>query len=177
MESWQPESNPNKDFVEAIEGGKIVRVSERYAKIEGLPILRKPRLEQKNRAQNEPPEKISFDDLRKPLRPNQVTSELIDNFHWHILKKRRQLGLTRKKLAEKINESENTLKLIENGVIPNKDFIIINKIQSSLLINLRKDKKDFTQSPRSLLKEEEQEPKTEISGEEIELIEDEEEYN
>ena len=35
-----PESNENT-FVEAIEEGKIVQVSESYAKREGLPILRK----------------------------------------------------------------------------------------------------------------------------------------
>ena len=185
MEPWHSEYlKSDRDLVEAIEEGKIVRVTERYARLEGLPVLRKTKIElQTPKIQtlikNKQEQTLSLDDLRKPLKPNQVTSELIDNFHWEISKRRRQLYLTRKQLADKINEPENNLKLIENGVIPANDFKIINKIQNMLQINLRKDQKDFAQSPRSLLKEStekvgelEEKPFKEIIGEEIEILED-----
>lgn len=184
MEIWQSESN--KEMVEAIEEGRIVRVSRNYAEKEGLLILKKTEMEtdekQKTQRKKES-ETLYFDALRKPLRPNQVTTELIDNFHWHIQKKRREMGLTRKQLAKRINEPEANLKIIENGVIPSNDFIIINKLQDALKTNLRKDKIDFSESPRSLLDKEKAEPKKEtlskiqpeLIGEEIELIEDESE--
>ena len=129
----------------------------------------------------------SLQDLRKTqyYKGSQVLSELVDNFQWHIIKKRRALGLTRKRLAEKLGETENTIKLLENGVLPREDFVIINKLQNFFSFNIRKDKKDFAHSPRSLIKEQKQEDKesqiksqksdaetkTKMLGNDIELIE------
>ncbi len=161
----------SEDNVEAIEEGKIVKVSERYAKREGLPILRRPSTKVFSHPKKQEEEKrISFDDLRKPLnwRKSQVFSELTENFHWEISKKRRQIGLSRKQLASSINESENTKKLVENGILPKDDFKIINKLQERLNINLRKDKKDFAQPVRPLVENEESKP----SDSEIQLIDE-----
>jgi len=159
-------------MVDAIENGKIVRVNESYAKAEGLLILRKQKqnsaqlqTQTTNLLRKEKEESLfGIDTFRRSLKPqNQVESELIDNFHWHISTARRKRNMTRKHLAEAINEPENNIKLIENGILPSNDFILINKIQSYLKINLRKDGKDFINSPRSLIKEE--------NKEEIEIIE------
>ena len=161
MQPWIPELE-NQDYVEAIEEGKIVKVTEEYAKLEGLPILRRytPQKVQEKKKQ-EKTTYLLFDDFRKPLKPkSQVLLELIENFHWQISKKRREFGLTRRQLAQKINEPEYYIKMLENGILPKDDFVIINKIQSALNINLRKDQKDFSQSPRSLIKDE---PKQEKS--------------
>ena len=148
----------SEDNVEAIEEGKIVKVSERYAKREGLPILRRPTPKIFHPKKQEEEKRISFDDLRKPLnwRKSQVFSELIENFHWEISKKRRQIGLSRKQLALDIKESENTIKLVENGILPKDDFKIINKIQERLNINLRKDNKNFNEPVRPLIENEEE---------------------
>ncbi len=154
MQQWYSESDDG--LVDAIEEGRIVRVPELYAKKEGLTILRRPRIEkqsmQKKQKQEEP--YLSFDDFRKPLKQkSQVLSELMENFHWEIKKKRRQLGITRRKIAEEIGEPEYALKLVESGILPKDDFVIINKLQDYLKLNLRKDKKDFEQSARSLISE------------------------
>ncbi len=157
MEQWNPASD---NLVDAIEEGRIVRVPEQYAKREGLTILRKSSTEQKEKSPQkvQKPEEVrlSFDELRKPLnyKKNQVALELIENFQWEIAKTRRQKGITRKQFANSINIPESSIKLLENGIVPENDFILINKIQSALNINLRKDKKDFTQSARSLITEE-----------------------
>ncbi|MCX8159077.1 MAG: hypothetical protein N3D20_02195 [Candidatus Pacearchaeota archaeon] len=154
-------------IVEAIENGKIVRVSESYAKREGLLVLRVVQ-------QSEPQgffEKIGYkksgtievkkdrdrkmiagmDDLRRPLRYKEgdVTKELVENFHWKISQKRRERGLTRKQVALAIGESENDIKIIENGVLPANNFILVSKLENYLGLNLRKDK---TMAP-SLTKE------------------------
>lgn len=176
MENWNSEP---LEYVEAIEEGKIVKVSEEYAKKEGLPILRRPKPKVVWPTQKKQEEKrISFDDLRKPLnwKSSQVFPDLMDNFHWEITKKRKKLGMSRKQLADSINESENTLKLVENGVLPKDDFKIINKIQERLHINLRKDALDFSQPMRELIdsppKEKTEEGSEEkITGKDIELIE------
>lgn len=157
MEFWNPMSD---SLVDAIEEGRIVRVPEQYAKREGLTILRKSLIEQKEKIQQKVQKqdeiRPSLDELRKPLsyKKNQVASELIENFQWEIAKTRRQKSLSRRQFAKMINEPESLIKLLENGIVPGNDFIIINKIQSVLNINLRKDKKDFAQSARSLLNEE-----------------------
>jgi ribosome-binding protein aMBF1 (putative translation factor) len=176
MEPWHP-SESEENLVEAIEEGRIVKVPKEHALREGLPILRK----QQPSSIVKPNEKslLSFEKFRKPLnyKSSQVFQELADNFHWLITKKRRYLGLTRKQLALSINESEETIKQIENGILPKDDFKTINKIQSRLDLNFRKDKKDFEKSPRSLLKKDKIEEKknkeeSDIFGDDIELIED-----
>jgi len=151
-------------MVEAIEEGRIVKVREDYARREGLLILRKKASSESNdsgvqtsRIMGENEERrLGLDDFRKPLgwRKSQVVSELIDNFGWPIAKARRSRNLTRKQVAEKIGESESSVKMIEAGILPKEDFVLINKIQSYLQINLRKDKKDFEESPRKLVEEE-----------------------
>ncbi len=145
-----------EDFVDAIEEGKIVKVTEEYARLEGLPIIRRysPVIQTDKKKKQEEIPYISLDDLRKPLKPkSQVLSELVENFQWQISKKRRELGITRRQLAQKISEPEYHIKMIENGILPKDDFVIINKIQSVMNINLRRDKKDFSQPARSLLQD------------------------
>lgn len=184
MEIWNPESDNN--LVDAIEEGKIVKVTEEYARLECLPILRKqtPKIHISKKKQKEDEPRLSFDDFRKPLnwRKSQVLSELMENFHWQISKRRRQLGLARRQLAQRINESEYHIKMIENGTLPKDDFVIINKLQIFLGINLRKDKKDFNKPARSLIKEENleeikkdrlsKEDNPTFSGNEIQLLEE-----
>jgi len=178
MEPWETET-PD-DMVDAIEEGKIVKVTEDYATREGLPILKKAKEKIFPPARKlKKDEDNFFEDLTKlpNHKKSQVTSELIENFNWRITNRRRSLGISRKQLADSINESESTLKFIENGLLKKDDFIIINKIQNQLNINLRSDKKDFSESPRSLLNEEKDTPKSQeknsMSGADIEITEDE----
>ncbi len=149
------------EYVEAIEDGRIVKVTEYYARREGLFILRKvsgeeiskPKIqpyELKTRRERKEEEKLRFEDFRKPLnwRKNQVISELKDNFQWSVVSERKRRNMTRKQLADKVGVSENEIKLIENGLLPANDFVLVNKIQSTLGINLRKDGNNFTSSAR-----------------------------
>ncbi|RMD66209.1 helix-turn-helix domain-containing protein [Candidatus Pacearchaeota archaeon] len=181
------------NFVEALEDGKIVRVREDYARREGLPIIRKPRIYQLHERLSSQPKQSkevlsrkAGCDYTKPLldylknpdewKSEQVMSELVDNFHWIIKLERRKRGLTRKQLAKLLGESEDAIKLIENGVLPSKDFVLINKIQQVLGINLRKDGKDFSEEITKKILEERQEKEREENAKEInasELVDDE----
>ncbi|MEI6850326.1 MAG: hypothetical protein WCK29_04785, partial [archaeon] len=152
----------DKKMVDAIDDGRIVRVSEEYAKREGLMILRKyehptadpaktqeqmkltPRLRGERKAY------FDIERYRRPLRGgNEVRSTLLDNFHWIIGARRKQLNLSRKQVANAINVSEEDIKVIETGNVPGNDFIIINKLESFFKVNLRKDKSLSSNSFRS----------------------------
>jgi ribosome-binding protein aMBF1 (putative translation factor) len=137
--------------VEAIEDGRIVRVSEDYARREGLLILRKKAQvsdaplsakEKKDEGMRKNKGFVGMDDLRKPLKSqrSEVMNELIENFHWVLMEKRKARGLTRKKVAEALGESEMNIKMIENGVLPMNNFVLVNKIESYYGVSLRKNK-------------------------------------
>ncbi len=184
------------NIVDALFEGKIVRVPEEYAKREGLLILRKQnplkRAEQPSqvvvarRKKEYDERRFSLDDLRKPLnwQKDQVIKDLIDDFHWAIVKARRSKNITRKQLAQAIGASENDIKLMENGLLPTNDYVLVNKLQSYLGINLRMDGQDFITPARKAVekasqkenekieiskKEDESE---ELAGDEIELDEE-----
>jgi|SRR3989344_3651935 len=173
-------------LVEAIEDGKIISVTEKYAKREGLPILRKPRIIQlkENLSKNpdrkmekyEEQRRLANDISRRPLnwRNNQIFDELIENFHWEIAKARRTRGLTKRQLAELIGEKEETIKLLEYGSIVVKDFIIINKVQNVLGINLRKDKVDLKKSMHEIIETGTQEGSNaeEFKSSDVQIFED-----
>ncbi|PIN93333.1 hypothetical protein COU54_03470 [Candidatus Pacearchaeota archaeon CG10_big_fil_rev_8_21_14_0_10_31_24] len=136
----------NENMVDAIDEGAVVRVSESYAKREGLPILRSfsdsgyiESKESKTSRKIEEVKLAPFETLRKPLRSNQVTNSLVGNFQWIVSKKRRDLGMTRRQLAQNVGVSEQEVKLIENGVLSSDDFIVVSKIEKSLGLNLRKE--------------------------------------
>jgi len=144
--------------VDAIEEGRIVRVAEDYARREGLLILRKPNAAvQQNLTPKEKKEEearrnkgfIGMDDLRKPLKSqqNELTKEMVENFHWVLVQKRKARGLMRKKLGELIGESETNIKMIENGVLPTNNFVLVNKLESFYGISLRKNKVADVKAP------------------------------
>jgi ribosome-binding protein aMBF1 (putative translation factor) len=153
-----------KDLVEAIEEGRIVKVPEDYARREGLLILKKaPIATQRNQL---PPSYLEKKERERPSRTlplteyikakpdwreKQVISELVDNFHWQIRYNRRVRGLTRKQLARMINVPEEQIQILESGRLPSNDFILLNKIQKFFNINLRKDGKEFDLSASELM--------------------------
>lgn len=74
-----------------------------------------------------------FIPLEKMPRP-----DLIDNFHWVIMRARRLKKLTQEQLARELSESEAAIKMAEQGILPEDDYRLVSKIESFLGINLRK---------------------------------------
>lgn len=70
---------------------------------------------------------------KKP-RPN-----LVDNFHWIIMRTRRLKKLTQEQLAKEILESTAAIKMVEQGILPEDDYKLVNKLEGFLGINLVKD--------------------------------------
>jgi len=73
--------------------------------------------------------KFSFD-------PN-LGKELIDNFHWVVMRARRMKHITREQLAKSIQESEEIIELIEKGEAPGRRDIV-KKLEEFLNIRIMK---------------------------------------
>ena len=63
---------------------------------------------------------------------------LIDNFHWVIMRARRAKHISREQFAREIGESETLIKMVERGILPENDNLIINKIEGYLSVKLKK---------------------------------------
>jgi len=71
-------------------------------------------------------------------RKNQPELDLIDNFHWIVQRKRRAQRIPRGQFAKNIGVTEETIKMIEQGILPENNYKIISKIEDFFGINLRK---------------------------------------
>lgn len=142
----------NQKMVDAIEEGKIVHVSEDYAHKEGLLILRKSS-EEIQQAQpagltqralhtswKMKKDLTQFEVYRRPLRvsSDDILASLVDHFHWIIREERQKKNLSRKHLAQTLNVSEHELKMLENGVLPTADYVLVSKVEQYFGISLRK---------------------------------------
>ncbi len=65
--------------------------------------------------------------------------ELVDNFHWIVMRARRLKKLTQEQLAQEISESSAAIKMAEQGILPEDDYRLVNKLEAFLGINLIKD--------------------------------------
>ncbi len=163
---------------DAIHGTEHVRSCEKCAIIEGIPLLKKPSTKQLKEAEransvynrlktlagmktrdeqvenfmerlekvDETPE-VSEDD--KPL-------NLIDNFHWHIQRARRNKGLSAKQLSWALGESESAINMIEKAEIPEDAEKLIRKLEQFFQIKLRErteQEKQKEQEKKERLKE------------------------
>ena len=69
-------------------------------------------------------------------------TDLVDNFHWAIMTGRRRRKLSQKQLAEQIGESEDAIKMAEQGILPEDDKLI-KKLEAFLEIIILKRKRIF----------------------------------
>lgn len=66
----------------------------------------------------------------------QKRDDLVENFHWVIMRSRRSKKFTIAHLAKEIGETEKAIKLAERGVLPEADYRIVTKLETILGINL-----------------------------------------
>lgn len=157
-----PEPVKKETIVEALEDGAIVRVSERYARSEGLLILRKltDEVQEQKMATMARTQRIEtvksspFELLRKPLKrdQNDVFLSLKPNFHWELSKQRKLRNLSRKQVADAVGVGEYEIKILENGILPSDDFILISKVEKYFGVNLRRDGGAANAPPASKLR-------------------------
>ncbi|MBT6182914.1 hypothetical protein HOI04_03450 [archaeon] len=142
---------------------EMIRVCSPCAEIENVPIMRKPSIEQLDRAQttytvrermekmsgmNDPEKKRKNDlhmqgDLAKLKMPpkKQYHEDLLDNYSWSLNLARRRMKMSIKQLSEEVEVSEYILQEIEKGQLPNDFEEIFLKLEHFLKIKLLKNHK------------------------------------
>jgi len=75
-----------------------------------------------------------FDGFAKT--PVKKRDDLINNFHWVIMRARRAKKMTIPQLAKEMGEPERALKMAEQGVLAEGDYAIVDKFEKILGINI-----------------------------------------
>jgi len=147
---------------DAIYDGRMSCLCERCSVIENVPIIKKPGVSQLKESEkgfgvydrmkrltgviDDRKEKTFFqEDKLKELdkhpefeMPEKESLNLVEHFHWEIMKNRRRKGQSQKQLAETIGESEIAVQMLEKGKIPENPEIIIRKLEQFFQVRLRK---------------------------------------
>ncbi|MFH1585581.1 MAG: hypothetical protein ABIB79_02350 [archaeon] len=111
-------------------------VYERLSRMSGYqaPVPEKePELKKQETSLKKMVEK-NYEDKIQQAKPRE---DLIDNFHWIIMRTRRRKKVTQEQMAREIAEPESAVKMAEQGVIT--DDRLIRKIESYLGIKIRKE--------------------------------------
>jgi len=169
--------NVNGDEVrlfDAVYEGKIGSLCERCSIIENIPIIKKPAASQLKESEkavgvysrmkrlagiqdSKKQETFFREDRLRELNehpsleiPEKDKLNLIDHFHWEIMKNRRRKGLSQKQFAEILGESEIVIQMLEKAKLPEKAEQLIKKIEQFLQIRLTKisDTQRFLQTKR-----------------------------
>lgn len=73
---------------------------------------------------------------KKSVREKGQSPDLVDNFHWVIMRARRAKGVSQERMAKEISESVSAIKMAERGVLPEDGHFLVKKIESFLGIKL-----------------------------------------
>jgi len=124
---------------------KRMSVRERLMKISG--VKRKPMPElslDKPKSKEENLDKIVEENFKKTISKEPVVyGDLVPNFHWIVMRKRRMKKISREELAKNIFEPVVAIESLEKGSLP-KDYLgFIKKIESALDVSLLKINKPF----------------------------------
>ena len=175
---------------DGIYNGQMAVLCERCSIVENIPIIKKPGTNQlkeseqiinvydrmkrlsgiEDKKEDETffrEDKLNELDNNPELEMPEVEKlNLLENFHWGIMKSRRRKGLTQQQLAESLGESETSIQMVEKGKLPENAEILIKKLEQLFQIKLKKtSESDLIKQEPSLLDEE---------GNELEIIPEEE---
>ena len=162
---------------DAIYDLRMTTLCERCSIIENIPIIKTPNPEQLKESETtrvsdrmndlsgiRPPEKDETffkEDRLKELDsnpelelPEKEHLNLVDNYHWEIMKQRRRRGLSQRQLAESLGESEIAIQMIENNKLPDNAKTIINKLEQVFQTNLKKKMEVVVQNIEPVLVDE-----------------------
>jgi ribosome-binding protein aMBF1 (putative translation factor) len=147
---------------DAIYSGRIEKICERCSIIENIPVIKRPdaiRLKESERGigvydrmkrlsgvkEQKKEESFFIEDKLKQLEampelelPEKNNLNLIEHFHWEIMKNRRRKGLSPERLAENLGESSIAITMLEKGKIPENAENLIKKLEQFFQIRLRR---------------------------------------
>ncbi len=115
-------------------------VREQLSKTTGTNPPRKVGTIKSSARQDENLKEIVSRNFEKKVKGKKPRPDLINNFHWIIMRARRSKKITQKNLAEDIGEPETAIKLAEQGIVPD-GYQLVDKFENYLGIQIRKEKK------------------------------------
>ncbi len=138
---------------------KKLSVRERLMKLSGKNnSLSKKNIESEKKpnpeleSQNEMLRAVVEKNLRERIiGPVNESMNLIENFHWILMRARRRKCLTKSQLSEKIKEPESIINALEKGLVPSNSERAIAKLENYLSVNIRK--RDKSENEVEKLKE------------------------
>ena len=162
---------------DAIHELRMTNLCERCSIIENIPIIKTPNPEQLKESETtrvsdrmkdlsglrepEKPDTFFKEDRLKELDsnpnlelPEKENLNLVDNFHWEIMKQRRRRGQSQKQLAESLGESEIAIQMIEKGKLPENAKRIISKLEQIFQNKLIKVEKKIIPNTEPILVDE-----------------------
>ena len=120
---------PDSDKIK--ESNRVIDVYERMRRLTGMAPEKKESEERKKR----------LEELNKNPQleiPQKKTIELVDHFHWEIMKCRRRKGLSHNQLGELIGEPGFSIEMIEKGNLGENAETLIKKLENFFNIKLVK---------------------------------------
>ena len=140
---------------DAIYEGRMDSLCERCAIIENIPIIKKPNTSQLKESENNPTirkttptdqentffinnELEELEQNPEREQPEEEQLNLIEHYHWMIMKNRRRKGLTQQQLAKALGESEIAIQMIEKNKPPENTERLIKKLEQFFQMKLRK---------------------------------------
>jgi ribosome-binding protein aMBF1 (putative translation factor) len=92
---------------------------------------------------------VSLNDLIEKNYRNNLSevkvdpTDLVPNFHWVVMRKRRQFKISQKELAERICEPAVAIEFLEKGILPQEYYNLVRKVEEALKIQLFKEPRKF----------------------------------
>ena len=86
--------------------------------------------------------KIIEKNFKKNVSEKQEHKDLIDNFHWNVMRARRSRKLTQEQFAKEIFEPLIVIEHLEKGILPKDYYSLMKKIEGFLGVKLFKNIED-----------------------------------
>ncbi len=119
-----------------VENNERQTVHERLSRLSGFDEREKRKKEEQKKEETRL-KGIVNRNFRRTVGTTDYRDKLIDNFHWVVMRARRSRHLMQKEMADKIMESEVSLRMFERGIV--NDMDLVKKIENFLSIRLRKE--------------------------------------
>jgi ribosome-binding protein aMBF1 (putative translation factor) len=130
-----------KDYLDKPE--KIKTVYERLSSMAHLdPEKHKGRIKEREEAINRQKQNKTLKDIvdenftRRISTTSKPRTDLVENFHWVIMRARRSNKITQKQLADNIGESEAAIRMAEGGYIADNSDTLVKKLENYFKIKL-----------------------------------------
>jgi len=130
-------------------------VYERMTKVSGFDKRITIKEDEKVLGQNLELNKLIEKNILDATLNSKGMENLVDNFHWIIMRSRRARKITQEQFAKKISEPLALIKLAEKGVISERNSVLVKKIENDLGIRLLKGEEiNSFEDEKEILKQE-----------------------